>query len=235
MALPPNPWPALPTQPPFVLPEDRPALEAFNRAPRQLIKGDFRVETRMLPEPFVGRLNAPIIILLLNPGIAAEPAVAEEDLRLHQDPEFREIVRRCHRQAATPYPNYFFDPAVTGPGARWNGRVLRRLVGEFGAPSVANGVTALEYFPYHSLRFAHRRLRVPSQQFTFDALRAAIQRDAVVFVTRGKAAWEEAVPELTAYTRAFFTRSVQNVAVSPKNCPAGYDAALEALRGSGGS
>ena len=20
----------------------------------------------------------------------------------------------------TPYPNYFFDPAVTGPGARWS-------------------------------------------------------------------------------------------------------------------
>jgi hypothetical protein len=32
MALRPNPWPALPTPPPFVLPEDRPPLEAFNTA-----------------------------------------------------------------------------------------------------------------------------------------------------------------------------------------------------------
>jgi hypothetical protein len=222
-------------QPPFILPADRPTLEAFNMAPRQRIKDDFRVETRMLPEPFVGRLGAPIIVLLLNPGVAADPAVANEDLRLHEHPTFREVVRRCHRQEATPYPNYFFDPTVTGPGARWNRRVLRRLVDEFGARIVANGITALEYFPYHSLRFAHRRLRVPSQQFTFDALRSAINRGAIVFVTRGKASWEEAVPELIGYDRAFCTRSVQNVVISPKNCPNGYEAALEALRGINGS
>lgn len=145
MALPPNPWPALPTQPPFVLPEDRPALEAFNRAPRQLIKADFRVDTRMLPEPFVGHLNAPIIILLLNPGVAADPAVAEEDLRLHQDPAFQEVVRRCHRQGATPYPNYFFDPAVTGPGARWNGGtgVLPLPLSQIRAPPAARPVAAV--------------------------------------------------------------------------------------------
>jgi hypothetical protein len=113
--------------------------------------------------------------------------------------------------------------------------VLRRLVDEFGERIVSSGVTALEYFPYHSLRFAHGRLRVPSQQFTFDALRAAIQRAAVVFVTRGKAFSEEAVPELKGYARAFCTRSVQNVVISPKNCPKGYEVARDALRVSSGS
>ena len=75
MAPPLNPWVALPTQPPFVLPEDRPALEAFNRVSRQRIKADFRVETRMLPEPFVGRLNAPIISQV-RPPPAARPVAA---------------------------------------------------------------------------------------------------------------------------------------------------------------
>jgi hypothetical protein len=221
-----KPWLALPTDPPFVLAKDRPILEGFNRT----ATSKMRVETKMLPEPYVGRLDAPIILLLLNPGVPSDPRVAQEDLRLHRQPAFRERVRRCHRPKGAPYPNYFVDPAAKGPGARWNLRILAPLLKEFGAEAVANGVTSMEYFPYHSEKFAHRRLRVPSQGFTFEQLRAAIRREAVIFVTRGKSVWEEAVPELRGYARAFLTRSVQNVVISPRNCPEGYEAAQVALR-----
>lgn len=51
-----------------------------------------------------------------------------------------------------------------------------------------------------------------------------------MFITRGRRIWELAVPELVGFDRAFRTRSVQNVVVSAKNCPEGYEAAREALR-----
>lgn len=202
------------------MPEDRPLIDAFNQraSPRT------RVETTLLPEPFVGRTDAPVILLLLNPGLGGDEFV------LHQQAHFRNRVLRCHRQEAAPYPDYYLDPAVTGGGARWRARVTRPLLAEFGPQAVAAGLGWLEYFPYHSRNFAHRRLRVPSQLFAFDLLRAAIRREAVIFVTRGRAAWEEAVPELQAYRRAFRTRSVQNVVISPRNCPDGYEAAQAALR-----
>jgi formate-dependent phosphoribosylglycinamide formyltransferase (GAR transformylase) len=74
-------------------------------------------------------------------------------------------------------------------------------------------------------RFAHQRLHVPSQEYTFALLRAAIRREAVVFVTRGQAVWEAAVPELRGYSRAFRTNRVQNVVTSPRNCREGWETA----------
>lgn len=215
----PNPWLALPEDPPFILDGDRAAIDAFN----QTANAFNRVETSLLPEPYVGRLDAPIVLLLLNPGLS------DDDFTLHQQPAFRDRVRRCLRQDASPYPNYFLDPDVTGPGARWMARVLKPLITEFGGRTVATGVAQLEYFPYHSRKFAHSRLRVPSQEYTFDLLRLAIHRDAAIFVTRGKEIWGASVPELRGYGRAFHTRSAQNVVISPGNCPEGYEAAKDAL------
>ena len=169
-------------------------------------------------------MDAPIVLLLLNPG------VSDGDFALHRQPEFRERLRACHRQEEAAYPNYYLDPAVTGPGARWTARVLSFLIREFGVQTVASHVAAFEYFPYHSRGFAHRRVRVPSQAFTLGILRSAIHDEAAIFITRGRAIWEEAVPELRGYGRAFSTGSVQNVVISPKNCPEGYEAARDALR-----
>ena len=108
----------------------------------------------------------------------------------------------------------------------------------------------LEYFPYHSENFAHGRLSLPSQTFTFDALRAAVGRGAIIIITRGRTLWEKAVPELITHTLVFETSSKQNVVISPKNCrfdalpyykdqepvepphdrPSGYEAIEAALR-----
>lgn len=203
-----------------MLAQDRPAVEAFNRTATERT----RVETSLLPEPWVGCTDAPILLLLLNPGMS------DDDLALHRRPAFRRRIFACHRRELAPFPNYYLDPDVTGPGARWTARILRPLVAEFGAQAVANAVGALEFFPYHSRSFAHHRLRVPSQEFTFSLLRSAIGRGAVVFVTRGRGLWEAAVPELRGYERTFRTNSVQNVVISPRNCPEGWEAARNAAR-----
>ena len=98
-------------------------------------------------------------------------------------------------------------------------RVLRPLLAEFGAHALAHAVLQLEYFAYHTSRFAHHRVRVPSEEYTFDLLRSAIHRNAAIFVTRGKAIWESAVPEPGRYARTFRTRSVQNVVISARTVP----------------
>ena len=214
-----NPWTSLGSESPFILDDDRSALDAFN----QTARASYRVETDLLPEPFVGLVDAPIVLLLLNPG------VSDEDFSLHKQADFRDRVLVCHRQEAATYPNYYLHPEASGPGALWTARVLKPLINEFGSRAVASAVAAFEYFPYHSCKFAHHRLRVPSQDFTFGLLRAALRRHAAVFITRGQRIWEEAVPELRGYAQAFTTRSRQNVVISPKNCPDGYEAARAAI------
>ena len=176
-----------------------------------------------MPEPYVGDVTAPVVLLTLNPG------VSDEDLALHRDAEFRARIKECHRHALNAYPNYYLDPAVTGPGARWLHRVARPLVQEFGAQSVSRGLTLLEFLPYHSIGFAHARVRVPSQAYAFALVAAAVRRGAAVFITRGRTLWYEAVPELRDCRTVFFTRSVQNIVISPRNAPEGYAAAAAAI------
>jgi hypothetical protein len=205
---------------PFVLAEDEAAVADFNRRASDRI----RLQLSLLPEPFVGRLDAPILLLNLNPGYT------EDDRAVHRRASFRSLVRGCHRQECMPYRNYYLNPEVSGGGAGWWVRVLAPFLREFDHTSVANNVSSLEYLPYHSERFAHSELTLPSQAYTFAALRTAMDRDAVIFVTRGHKLWASAVPALRRYRRAFTTNSVQNVTISPNNCPAGFRAARALLR-----
>ena len=207
--MPHNPWPSLPASPPFVLTDDKRAIEAFNQKARK----HAIIQTNMLPEPFVGSLNAPVFVLLENPGAGG----GEEDFALHRQPDFQRRVRACHRQLPSQFPHYFLDPDTEGPGARWTRQKLKPLVEAFGVRVVASGVCFVEYFPYHSENFAHGRLSLPSQTFTFDALRAAVGRGATIIITRGRTLWEKAVPELITHTLVFETSSKQNVVISEIN------------------
>ena len=237
-----NPWSSLPDSPPFVLADDKRAIEAFNQKARK----NAIIQTDMLPEPFVGSLHAPVFVLLENPGAGG----GEEDFALHRQPEFQRRVRACHQQLPSQFPHYFLDPKTKGPGARWTNTKLKPLIEAFGVRVVASGVSFLEYFPYHSENFAHGRLSLPSQTFTFDALRAAVGRGATIIITRGRKLWEKAVPELSTHVLVFETSSKQNVVISPKNCrfdalpfykgkkpaepphdrPSGYEAVAAALK-----
>ena len=215
-----NPWIAVPDAAPYVLSEDRDLVERFNvRATART-----RLETDLLPEPFVGRVEAPIVLLTLNPG------VADGDFALHRQASFRERVRACYRQEVTDWPYYYLDPTLDGPGARWSRRVLGPLIGAAGLDVVARGVVLFDYFPYHSRGFAHEALRVPSQTYGFAAVGRALAHAAAIFITRGRRIWESAVPELATHSRLFRTNSAQNIVISPRNAPSGWAHALDGLR-----
>jgi hypothetical protein len=49
-----NPWRRLPTHAPYVLPEHRVAVLAFNRRANPML----RIRAALLPEPFLGPLDA---------------------------------------------------------------------------------------------------------------------------------------------------------------------------------
>ena len=137
--------------------------------------------------------------------------------------------RTCHRQDPVEYPNYFLDPKTEGRGVKWWTRALRHLIHRCGRQKVAQHVAALQYMPYRAREFSHSRLRLPSQQFTFQALRAAIRRKAVVLVCRGKKPWTTAVPALARYRRAFDTTNPRQVVISSGCYGRGFSAAVRAI------
>jgi hypothetical protein len=215
-----NPWLRLPKGADFVLPEDKDLVDAFNLTAENRLK----LHLELLPEPFLGRADAPVVLLNLNPGYS------DDDLSWHQNPLFQTRYRRNLSHEPCDYPFYLLAPDVSSaPGHGWWTGKLKALIQAVGAQTVARNVLCVEYFPYHSERFGHGALRLTSQNYSFNLVRVAIEREAVVVCMRGKRFWFEAVPELISYSRLFHLNSTQNVAVSPRNCPDGFEQLVEII------
>jgi hypothetical protein len=215
-----NPWLALPPRPPYVLSSDARAINAYNaKAPE-----DYRVQLNSLPEPFIGFTMAPVVFLNLNPGHS------RRDPEDHAQPAFQALLRGNYGQGLSTFPFYSLDPAFENGGRKWWDQKLSPLLGIFKRDELARSILCIEYFPYHSRRFRHASLELPSQEYGFGLVRSAIARGAVIVIMRGRALWEKRIPGLEMSSGTFTLNSCQNVVVSPRNC-AGFDVVVSAIRG----
>ena len=218
-----NPWAHLSPRAPYVLPLDRPFVDGFNNRASPGV----HLDTSLLPEPFVGRPDAPVVLLGLNPGWGPRDAAA------HRRSAFRKRVFACLRHEDSDVPFYYLTPGADGPGERWWRKNLRRLLDDVPGGTLARHLLCVEYFPYHSRSFGHAALRLPSQPYSFSLVEAAIRHSAVIIQLRGARYWEGAVPELASYRRRFATHTTRSASISPGNCRDGYPAILGALRDAG--
>jgi len=150
-----------------------------------------------------------LVVLLLNPGVSSEDA-AWQSIQGNRS-LIRDGIqgrRRIH---------FHIEHEASSPGARWWHRVSRHLVNSLDRAVVARRLLAVQYFPYHSQRFGHARLRIPSQQYGFDLVSAAVQRGALIVCVRGRQLWQEAVPELKTYQRFTVLKNPRNASLSPGN------------------
>src|ERR1700741_4639309 len=94
-----NPWCKLPHSAPFVLPEDRTSVDVFNE---HYADENTKLQLDTPPEPFLGPLDAPMVFLLLNPGVnkAGE-----------YDPDLPGTIRNAEQQQ-----NHFY---IDRGGNRW--------------------------------------------------------------------------------------------------------------------
>jgi hypothetical protein len=216
-----NPWSDLPLKAPYVLPVDEPAISRFNA--RAHPENALRLE--LIPEPFLGRPDAPVVLLNLNPGFD------NREVPLHSsDPVFIDLSRKNLSHGVSDCPFYLLHPLASASlGQSWWKTKLREPILQVGLETVARNLLCVEYFPYHSRRFAGVRLTLASQLYSFDLVRSAIARGALIVVMRGGRSWLAAVPELATYPRIHKLNSVQNVSISRGNCPLGYEEIVRAL------
>jgi len=169
-----NPWAQLPKEAPFLLPHDAALIEGFNLTAEDC----FKVRAEIIPEPFLGNPDAPIVLLSHNPGFDEE-----NDLPHHGDPNFAILSRANLLHKPINFPLYLLDPTIART-KYWEGK-LRWLIERFDIPTVAHSVFCVEFFPYHSERF-DRTIGVPSQQYSFSLVKQAITRGAVILILRGE-------------------------------------------------
>jgi hypothetical protein len=208
-----NPWTALPKRPPFVLPDDRPYVEAWNRTFGTQWER-LRLHLEVLPEPFAGPRDASVVTLGLNPGWS--------------ETSLLDLAPR--RRSALLWGNLGNDPALHiqpnlteafagTAGGVWGRRTMHALaVGSgLGFEELSRRMLSIEFHGYHSVGWAALPVTLPSQRYGFDLLRSAIARGAIVVVLRGLRIWEVAVPSLQGYRRAYSTNSVRNASISARN------------------
>jgi hypothetical protein len=216
-----NPWYLLPDRAPYVLPSDDRCVRDFNKKVGPGSNRFLRID-KILPEPFVGAQDAPVVLLSNNPGFG-------EQATNKRVQEFMDRMRKNLLHECLKYPFVFLDPDLRGVGKWWE-RKLKYLLKRFGREVIARSVLNITYFPYPSRRFGHRKLRVPSQVYSFGLVRDAVNRKAIIVFMRREDMWKEAVPELKNYDRLFQVKNVQNPAISPRNCPEHeYERVIEAI------
>jgi len=209
----------MPRSSPFVLPEDAGFIECFN----QKAKPAHKIRVELLPEPYLGDPLAPVVLLSLNPGFS------DADLGIHQNPVFaaRSMDNLFHHP--NKYPFFLLNPELnTAPGNGWWNRKLSELIEEAGLETVASRLLCVEFFPYHSRQYRKCKNTLPSQLYSFDLVRKAMRRGAVIIMMRSSRLWLEAIPELNKY-KVHCVNSVQNPKISAKNCPDGYRCASTAI------
>lgn len=213
-----NPWIDLPSEPDYVLAIDRDIVTKFNSRRKKKPNHPhlLRID-KLLPEPFVGAKYAPVLLLSNNPGFSAE----EEKLRSRQDDDFRSLMRKNLHHELFDWPFLYLHPNFKGSGRQWWSSKLKPLIKKFGEQIVAQTILNVVFFPYPSRLFGHLRCPVPSQDYGFELVRQAVERNAVVIHMRkpvrgSRDIWADKVPRLSKYERRFRVQNYMTPRINPK-------------------
>ena len=205
---------------------DEVAVSSYNQKTKN---EKHRLQTHMLPEPWVGNLDAPVVVLQANPR--ASDSEVNPDWQPHQLQ--LEAARKTLYQEDMDFPLYWLDPRLSETeGAKWSQGNLKWLINEASFEQVANRILLIETHAYHSKNFDPKVNNLKSQEFTKYLLRESIKRNSLIIVLRQKNYWYSQVPELEEYVKTgevFGVRNVQRAFLSPGNLGEGFDKILERL------
>lgn len=206
-----NPWLELPARAPYVLPQDAPFLPVSRGA-----EDPGELQLSVPPHPFAGcPQRSTVVLLLLNPGFDGTDVT-----HYNADPVYRSMVQRGLDFSNDP-PLWCLDPRVAHTGAyRWLEAKTRWLSAACGNAALQNKFMQIQYLAYKSKREPALKSVLPSQRYSFQLLREAMEAGKEIVVMRSRQKWIAAVPELEKYPYMEL-RNVRQPFLSPGNLPPG--------------
>jgi hypothetical protein len=203
-----NPWTDIQRDGRFVLEIDREDVEHYNE---KKLKPHHKVDTSLIPEPFIGNpKSAKLVLLSLNPGLE------EGDAEAHARPDFRAaMIGNLHHElkddAFYPLNPQFKDT----PCADWWLKKTRQLVEECGREKVARGLFVIEWFPYHSKKSGlPKKFVCESQRYSCQLAKEMLGKGALMVLLRSRDHWAVCGEGLSKLP---LPRSRQNPAISAAN------------------
>jgi hypothetical protein len=217
----PNPWLSPPREEPYVLSQDSGAVNRWNASldpndPR-------RLELHVLPEPVLGLHEAPVVLLMANPG---------------SNPEDRDIDRTFVTPAnleslTTPGGTPIFsldDRAAFLPGGMvWREITKGLLAPGRGYSDIAEKLLVVQYHGYHSAKPSLPSEHLPSQDFAIALVAAAMKRKAAIIMGTARNFWFTHALGLDTYPRLVMKNSAQSRSLGPGNLGAGFAIVSAAL------
>jgi len=221
-----NPWFNQITKRHQVLDIDKPFIKAHNH----IYRGDPTrvIHEDLLPAPYLGFHNAPVVVLLANPGW--DP----KDYEVLKKPSIFQLeLENLNTEGGTPHFCLTEEFMNTPGGDWWQKRTssLAKVVG--GYEVLAENLLAVELHGYHSKSWSAPLANFPSQAFSFYLVKKAIDRGALIITTRCRDYWLAGVPELVNYKNVISrTKSPRAAHLSQNNLgPSAYAKLVKALRG----
>jgi hypothetical protein len=178
-----NPWIEIRPDGPFVLEIDREDIEHYKE---KKLNPDHKIDTLLIPEPFIGNpRSAKLVLLNLNPGLA------EGDAKAHADPGFKAAMLRNLRHESQEFAFYPLNPQFEHtPCANWWLKKTRRLVEECGRERVAKGLFVIEWFPYHSAKSGlPKKFVCESQRYSCELAKEIFEKRKCMVLMRSKDHW----------------------------------------------
>ena len=223
-----SPWKALPEEGWFIHPDDETIVRDFNRLRRD--DHDHFLHFDIVPEAFIGRPDAPLVLLSNNPGY-----VGGNNDQERRRADFMIKMRRNLLHESLDCPFVFLDPMLKGSyGQKWWRSKLRDLIEDLGVEVVARSILNVTYFPYASRRFGHWQVEVPTARYNFQLVREAIERKATIVRMRtGRHLWQlwlKSVPELYGYPKLIRVKNPQAATLNRTNLDeSSYELILDSI------
>ena len=218
-----NPWLNFNISGDMVHQLDRDSFSLHNAS----VVADYKFLPQLAPEPWIGDPEAKLLVLLANPGATRGDVLGKKQ-------EGADLINQLSianlNHSIKDYPHFFFNPILEGTdGHTWYKKRFGHLIEATSAQNVSKKVLSCELVPYHSFSWKKPRVMPPTQSYTFEIVRNAIERGAVILIGRGKADWFKNVPELSKYKRYFQPASAQCAYISPKNYGKNYREILSSI------
>ena len=193
-------------------PRDEAHAIAFNSA----IKGrrNYELAGHLEPFPFLGNPEAPVFVLLANPGKSG----AEEKKSFSYSTKKLELHRKnLLHQGISDFSLRLNSPTDRSLESPYFKQRTARLVEETSVDSVAQNVFFINFHGYHSKSWYPIPFTFYSQQYSFYLVKKAVLRGALVIMSRNTTGWVTAIPELMNYSNRSTFVSSRSVHLSEKN------------------
>lgn len=209
-----NPWISFNplTEEPLIHNADLPHVESFNQAMSE--KRDFVIAKHLEPLPYLGNPNADVVVLLANPGVS-EP---ERQLTFRMNPEKSRLNRgNLIHAGSDSFKTRIHCPENRALESQWWKARVQALFERTTPANVADGIFIANFHAYHSRSWHPIPFTFPTQTYTFELVRRAVARDALILMSRNMVGWFTAIPGLYDHTYRKQFVSSRSVHLSPRN------------------